>query len=62
MNCVELLAAKKGKGLIAFSDPAGAKASLALHWILTNVHGLENYTIGFQQETIHFSADWNAQK
>lgn len=60
MNCVELLAEKKGKGLIAFSDPAGAKACLALHWILTNVHGLENIQL-VSNKNYPFFADWNAE-
>jgi hypothetical protein len=60
MNCVELLATKKGKGLIAFSDPAGAKACLALHWILTNIHGLNAIQL-ISNKSYSFYADWNTE-
>ncbi|ASS49815.1 MAG: hypothetical protein A3D31_09565 [Candidatus Fluviicola riflensis] len=60
MNCVELLATKKGKGLIAFSDPAGAKACLALHWILTNIHGLDAIRL-VSNKSYSFYADWNTE-
>lgn len=60
MNCVELIASKKGKGLIAFSDPAGAKACLALHWILTNTHGLDTIRL-VSNKSYSFYADWNTE-
>jgi hypothetical protein len=48
----------KGNGLIAFSDPAGAKACLGLISILKNIHKTGEYTVISNKE-YDFYKDWD---